>query len=271
MTPITDGEIDLFLSAIYHRYGYDFRSYSDNNKRNRLGICLAEMNVRDLAELSDRVLSDRDFFYETLNRLTITVTNLFRDPGFYRSLREKVLPLLHDKQGFKVWHAGCSSGEELFSLMMLLDEADLLEDAILYGTDINPEALRKAKLGIMGSDVIRRGAKAYHEAGGKQTIMDYFRVHHGYGLFQKNKKASLVFSVHNLASDSVFGEMQLIFCRNVLIYFNESLQNRALNLITESLAQGGFLCLGLQETLMFSSVDRFYDTIDAKHKIYRKK
>ncbi|RYZ53783.1 MAG: protein-glutamate O-methyltransferase CheR [Proteobacteria bacterium] len=240
MMEVTDGEIEVFFSAVFHRYGYDFRSYSQN-------------------------------FYETLNRLTITVTNLFRDPAFYRSLKDHVLPALAERKGFKVWHAGCSSGEELFSLMMLLAEADLLDEAILYGTDINPEALRRAKAGILGSDVIRKGARAYHDAGGQQTIMDYFRVNHGYGLFQKSKKANLVFSVHNLATDSAFGEMQLIFCRNVLIYFNEALRDRALELITESLSQGAFLCLGLQETLMFSSVDRFYDTIDSKHKIYRKK
>lgn len=268
---VSDGEIEVFLSALYHRYGYDFRSYSQNNKRNRIALCLAEMNVQNLSELSDKVLSDQNLFYETLNRLTITVTNLFRDPGFYRSLRDNVLPHLARMKAFKVWHAGCSTGEELFSLMMLLEEAKLIDNAVIYGTDINPEALRKAKLGILGSDVIRKGAKAYHEAGGSQTIMDYFRVNHGYGLFQKSKKSNLVFSVHNLASDSAFGEMQLIFCRNVLIYFNEALQNRALELITESLSPGAFLCLGLQETLMFSSVDRFYDTIDSKHKIYRKK
>ena len=162
-------------------------------------------------------------------------------------------------------------------MMILVEEAGLLDRSVFYGTDINPKALKKARSGIVTAESVRRGAKAYHEAGGHFTLTDYFRVNHGFGLFRRvpdwtgGRRPNVVISVHNLATDTSFGEMHVIFCRNVLIYFNEDLQNRALELITESLVSGGYLCLGIQETLMFSSVDSFYDTVDKKHKIYRKK
>lgn len=269
-TIASDKRIEEFYSALFERYGYDFRNYSSKNKRNRLLACLAESGIESLDELQDKACAESVFFFSMLNRLTITVTDLFRNPSFFHALQEKAFPELR-APSLKVWHPGCSSGEEVFSMAILLAEEGLLNRSILYGTDINPNALKKAKRAMLASEQIRLSTQNYYEAGGRYSLTRYFRVNHGFGLFTKIKDGNLVFSVHNLATDKSFNEMQLIVCRNVLIYFNEHLQNEALVLITDSLASGGFLCLGKHETLMFSAVEKEYDVVDGLNKIYRKK
>lgn len=268
---MNDQRIDAFYDAIFERYGYDFRNYSLRNKRNRLLACLADSGIHTLDEFQTLTCSETHFFFSVLSKLTITVTNLFRNPTFFRALREKVLPELSVQTALKIWHPGCSTGEEVFSMAILLAEEGLLESCVIYGTDINPGALRKAKSAMISCEQIRASAQNYYEAGGRESLTRYFHVHHGFGLFTKIKSGNMVFSVHNLATDKSFNEMQLIVCRNVLIYFNENLQNQALELMTDSLASGGYLCLGKHETLMFTAVERAYDLIDGFNKIYRKR
>jgi chemotaxis protein methyltransferase CheR len=181
-----------------------------------------------------------------------------------------VVPYLRERPAFKVWHPGCSSGEELISMAILLHEDDLLQNGILYGTDINPKALMHARRGVVAADVIRGSSGDYFAFGGKRSLAEYFYVNHGYGFFNLSRDRHIVFSEHSLVSDQSFGEMNLICCRNVLIYFGEEFRDRALRLITDSLRPGGFLCLGLHESLLFSAVEKKYRTVDAKHKIYRK-
>jgi len=198
------------------------------------------------------------------------VTEMFRDPFFYLSFRENVVPLLKTWPHFKVWHAGCATGEEVYSLAIVLKEEGLLERATLYATDFNDRSLSIAKEGIYDLDSLRKATESYQLAGGKKSFSLYYHAQYDAAAMDAELKKRLTFSNHNLASDHVFGDMQLILCRNVLIYFNRELQNRALGLFTESLVHGGFLCLGSKEELQFSSVRDEYVKLDPKAKIYKR-
>jgi len=268
---IEDIEIDLLLEAIYWRYGYDFRSYARASIERRTRQFLSVAGCASVSEMIPRVLRDEEFFSKLARYFSISVTQMFRDPLVYRAVREKVIPLLRTWPHFKVWHAGCATGEEVYSLAIVLKEENLYQRATIYATDFNDEALEQAREGVYEMEKMKEATHNYQQAGGKASFSEYYHARCGAAAMDAALKERIVFSSHNLASDSAFGEMHLVLCRNVLIYFNAELQNRALGLFTESLVHGGFLCLGTKEGLRFPEVNDQYETVDGKARIYKKK
>ena len=263
-------ELDLLLQAIHLKYGYDFRNYSKAHLRRRINQRLQLNGLRTISELQNRVLWDKSFFQTMIQDLSITVTEMFRDPEFYAVFRKKVVSDLKTYAHIKVWHAGCSTGEEVYSLAILLKEEDLLSKTRIYATDINKNALATAKQGIYSSKEMEQYARNYLEAGGKGKLSDYYISKYGSVLFDQSLIKNVVFADHNLVTDGVFAEINLVFCRNVLIYFDKYLQNKVLTLFSNSLAKRGYLCLGTKESLQFSEEENNYSVIDKKMKIYRK-
>jgi len=263
-------EIELLLEAIYQRYGYNFRSYARASIQRRTRQFLANSGCPSLSDLTAKVLRDEHSFSGLAQYLSITVTEMFRDPFVYRAIREQAVPLLRTWPHFKVWHAGCATGEEAYSLAILLEEEGLFKRATIYATDFNDSSLAKAREGIYPLDQVKAATKSYQESGGKASFSEYYHADYGAAAMDGSLKKRITFANHNLATDNSFGEMHLVFCRNVLIYFNRDLQNRALKLFTESLVHGGFLCLGTKEALQFTDVYGDYEPVDEKAKIYKK-
>jgi chemotaxis protein methyltransferase CheR len=263
-------EVDLLLEAIFRRWGYDFRLYARSSVIRRIRQFLSDNGFSKVSEIIPLVLYDREFFSKLIRYFSIPVTEMFRDPFVYGAVRENIIPLLRTWPHFKVWHAGCATGEEVYSLAILLREEGVYNRATIYATDFNDEVLDKAREGIYDMQRIREATKNYHEAGGKASFADYYHAKYNLAAMDSSLKERIVFSAHNLASDSVFGEMHLVFCRNVLIYFGRELQNRVLGLFTESLVHGGFLCLGTKEDLQFTDAGSQYQVIDKAARIYRK-
>jgi chemotaxis protein methyltransferase CheR len=268
---ILEIELRLFLEAVYLKYHYDFRRYAAASLKRRLALAVARFGCRSLSGLQERVLRDDEVFRELLSYLTITVSEMFRDPGFFRALREKVVPFLRTYPSFKVWVAGCSTGEEVYSLAILLREERLLERALIYATDINREALRRAEAGIYRLDRLACYSEAYRAAGGRASLSDYFTVGYGAAVFDKRLRKDIVFSDHSLVTDTVFAEVQLVTCRNVLIYFDPALQDRVIGLFRDSLCRKGFLGLGARETLNFSNYAADFNEFVREERIYRKR
>jgi chemotaxis protein methyltransferase CheR len=271
ITAEEDLEMKLLSEAIFRKYGYDFKNYAQASFKRRLMRACFKLNCGSLPELLHKVLTEPDFFARLLNELTVTVTELFRDPHFYFALRNEVVPYLRSYPEIKIWCAGCAAGEEVFSLAILFLEEGLYERSIFYGTDINPLVLKRAREGILPLDAIKDGTKNYFAAGGKRSLHNYYRAKYEAAIIDQNLRRQIVFSDHNLVTDRSFGEMQLIFCRNVLIYFNRELQSRVLKLFTQSLSNRGFLCLGMKENLNFSSVRDHFDEFCKAERIYRRK
>jgi chemotaxis protein methyltransferase CheR len=264
-------EIDLLLEALYQRYGYDFRSYARASIERRIRQFLSRSGCATVAEMIPRALHDRDFFSRLARRFSVSVTEMFRDPFVYRAIRDEVVPLLRTWPHFKVWCAGCATGEEVYSLAIVLREEGIYDRATIYATDFNDQALEKAREGVYKIAEMQEATRSYQQAGGKESFSKYYHARYDAAAMDGSLKARITFSGHNLASDRAFGEMHLVFCRNVLIYFNRVLQNRALGLFTESLVHGGFLCLGTKENLQFTDVAGSYKILDAKARIYKKK
>ena len=264
-------DLDLLLEAIVRRCGYDFRQYSRPSLVRRLSSRLASSNLTRLSEMIPLVLHDDRFLAQVVRACSITVTEMFRDPSFYLTLRRKVLPALEALETVKIWHAGCATGEEVYSLAILLKEEGLYDRARIYATDFNADALHAAQEGIYPLMSIRKGTGNYVAAGCRSSLSDYYHAQYGSAKMQDSLKTNIRFSHHNLATDGVFGEMNLILCRNVLIYFGPTLQDRALTLFADSLHPEGFLCLGTKETLDFSSVQADFDAVAILEKIYRHK
>lgn len=264
-------ELGLLLEAIYQRYGYDFRGYAPLSVSRRLGQLLVDRNLTSFLEAASKVLRDANFFHSVMPYFSVSVTALFRDPFFYAALSEKVIPRLRSWPHIKIWHAGCATGEEAYSHAILLQEAGVYERCILYATDISQPALDTAKAGIYSLEVIRKGTISYQTAGGRGPLSDYFHARYDAAIMDPALRRRMTFARHNLAMDTSFGEMQVIVCRNVLIYFTRVLQNKVLELFWESLALGGFLCVGDKESLMFSSVADRFEVVDEAARIYRKK
>lgn len=265
-----DIEVDLLLQAVYMKYGYDFRNYSKAHLKRRINQRVQLSGFNTISELQNKVLWDKVFFRSFLQDLSINVTEMFRDPEFYLAFREKVVSDLKTYARLKVWHAGCSTGEEVYSLAILLHEENLLDRTQIYATDFNKSVLETAKQGIYSKKDIYLYAKNYKEAGGKGKLSDYYTSKYGSVLFDKSLSKNIVFADHNLVTDSVFAEVNLIFCRNVLIYFDKFLQNKVLKLFTESLTKRGILCLGTKESLRFTDFEHNYALLDKKMKIYKK-
>lgn len=263
-------EIQLLLEAIHLKYGYDFRDYARASVKRRIIHRKNLANIATIAEMQHRLLHDIEFFERLLLDLSINVTEMFRDPTFYVALRQEVVPVLKTYPFIKIWHAGCSTGEEAYSMAILLKEEGLYDRTQIYATDFNDMVLQKAREGIYSIEHIKDYTLNYQRAGGKTTFVEYYTAHHNSILLDRSLKKNMVFANHNLETDGVFGEMHLILCRNVLIYFNRTLQNRVIHLFHESLCRSGILCLGSKETLRFSDDAHAFEEIVADEKIYKK-
>jgi chemotaxis protein methyltransferase CheR len=262
-------ELDLILVAIYQRYGYDFRQYSRASIKRRIEHHLAKTEFETMSELMSKILYDETLFQSLFFDISVTVTEMFRDPWFYLTLREKVIPFLKTFPFINIWHAGCATGEEVYSLAILLKEEQLYKRAHIYATDFNDAALEKAKARIYPLERIKEYTSNYQKAGGNNSFADYYRAQYQSVIFDAALQENITFANHNLATDSVFGEMHLILCRNVLIYFDRPLQDRVLSIFRDSLLYNGFLCLGSKETIHFSEVRKDFKEFAIKEKIYQ--
>lgn len=267
---ILDIEMSLLFQAVFLKYGYDFRNYSKAHLKRRIMHRLKISDLKTISELQNKVLWDREFFRVFIQDLSINVTEMFRDPEFYRSFRENIAPVLSTYPHIKIWNAGCSSGEEVYSLAILLKEENLLDRTRFYATDFNTHVLEVARQGIYRKQDMELYERNYAESGGKFALSDYYSSKYGSVIFDKTLSRNVVFADHNLVTDGVFAEVNLVFCRNVLIYFNKTLQNQVLHLFHNSLTKSGFLCLGTKESLRFMEVENLYSVIDKKNKIYKK-
>lgn len=264
-------EIDLLLEAIFRRSGYDFRNYSKAHIRRRILHHFATSGLDNISALQHKVLYDQGFLNKLLQELSIHVTEMFRDPSFFLAVRELVIPRLETYPFIKIWHAGCATGEEVYSMAIILKEEHLYRKTQIYATDFSEKALEKAKSGIVTKDVVKLYTANYQESGGKESFAQYYTAKYDYAKLSESLKEKIIFAEHNLAADSVFGEMNMIVCRNVLIYFDKVLQERVLNLFYESLCPGGLLCLGSKESLQFSCLSEKFSPLDKKEKIYMRK
>jgi chemotaxis protein methyltransferase CheR len=263
-------EIELLLEAVDRHYGFDFRGYALGSLRRRLWRQAAAEGVRSISGLQERVLHDPEAMERLLAGLSVNVTTMFRDPSFYVAFREQVVPLLRTYPFIRVWNAGCSTGEETYSLAILLEEEGLYERARIYATDFNAEVLRHARAGELPLDRMREYTQNYQRAGGTKEFSAYYSVETGMARLDERLSANVVFAQHNLASDRSFNEFNVILCRNVLIYFGRDLQRRVHRLFYDSLARFGMLALGQKETLRFTDVDDCYEELNAREKIYRR-
>lgn len=268
--PVFEIEVELVLEAIFRKYQYDFRSYSRASVRRRLQQAMRDLGLASLSLLQDRLLRDAALFGRLMQYLTVQVSEMFRDPTYFRAIREHVVPVLQTYPSINVWVAGCSSGEELWSLAILFEEEGLADRTVFYATDINAEALVTARGGVYDAGRLRGFGQNYLAAGGKRSLSDYYHAAYGKAKFDASLIRHSVFADHSLATDSVFQEAQLISCRNVLIYFDRELQDRAIGLFRDALARRGFLGLGSKETLQFSEHADVFEPVDRRERLYRK-
>lgn len=266
-----DIELAALLEAVQIKYGYDFRSYSRVSIKRRVMERLAKSSLPDISSLQHRVIHEPAFFEKLLQDFSINVTEMFRDPLFFLCLREKLIPCLSGMDQIKIWHAGCSSGEEVYSMAILLLESGIYNKCRLFATDFNGKILEAARDGIYHVKQIRQATRNYILAGGTGSFSDYYTARYDYALMTPSLRENMLFSTHNLVSDHPFGEMDIILCRNVLIYFNRELQNRVCDLLSRSLVGQGFLCLGSKESIRFAGCAEAFEDLDARHRIYRKK
>lgn len=267
---VEDLEIRLLLEALFQRYHYDFRSYARASIKRRLVQARDQMGFASLTALQDSLLHEPATLGRLLGYLTVQVSEMFRDPGYFRALREKVVPHLRTYPSLKVWVAGCSHGEEVYSLTILFREEGLEDRTIFYATDINPAALKAAEAGVYPLDQLKKFTANHQKSGGRSSLSDYYTADYGRAIFDKSLRSRVVFSDHSLVTDAVFGEMHLISCRNVLIYFDRALQDRAIGLFRDSLARKGFLGLGSKESLRFSKHAGAFADFSREEKIYQR-
>lgn len=269
--PVEDIEIHLLLEALFRRYHYDFRHYARASIKRRLRQAREQLGFASLSELQDALLHDEGVVTRLLDYLTVQVSEMFRDPGYFRAIREKVIPHLRTYPSLKFWIAGCSGGEELYSFAILLREEGLLDRTLLYATDINPAALETAQKGIYALDRLAAFTRNHQHSGGKTSLSDYYTTAYGRAVFDKKLRERVVFSDHSLVTDAVFAECQFISCRNVMIYFDRALQDRAVGLFRDSLSRRGFLGLGSKETLRFSDHANAFSEFVREEKIYQRR
>jgi chemotaxis protein methyltransferase CheR len=266
-----DIELTLLLEAIYLKYQHDFRHYAMSSLRRRLTQALDEFGLTTLSQLQDRIMRSGADFARLFQYLTVQVSDMFRDPAYFLALRQQVMPVLRTYPSIKVWVAGCSTGEELWSLKILFDEEDLTERTLFYATDISPDALTRAEAGIYALDRIAGFTQNYLAAGGKRSLSDYYHAAYGGARFAGALKDRVVFADHSLSTDEVFLEAHLVSCRNVMIYFDRALQDRALGLFQRALVRRGFLGLGSKESLRFSNQHEAFDEFCPRERIYQKR
>jgi len=263
-------ELKLLVDAIFLKYGYDFRNYGQAHLKRRILHRQAIEGIGSITEMTRQVIYDQDFFDRLLLDMSINVTEMFRDPSFYLALREYVIPKLKTYPFLKIWHAGCASGEEVYSMAILLKEEGMYDKVQLYATDFNQIILKKAREGIYPVNLIKDYTNNYQKAGGKNSFADYYSASYDSVLIKADLKKNIVFADHNLVLDGVFGEMNMIICRNVLIYFNSKLQEHVTKLFLDSLVHGGFLGLGSKESLRFSKYSQHFKEVVKNEKIYQK-
>lgn len=266
---LQDIEVRLFVQAMQLRYGYDFSGYSPASFKRRVRSATEHFGLATISQLTDRLLHDETLLTRLIARLSVPVTEMFRNPEVFRQLREDVLPWLSSFPRFNVWQAGCASGEEVYSLAILLEEAGLYDRALIYATDFNEHALDRAREGIYAARDARLFSENYQRAGGGGSLSDYYVAGYDHIKLDAGLKRNISFANHNLAADGVFCEAHLILCRNVLIYFSDSLKDRVLRLFRDSLARGGYLCLGNKESLIFSALADEFKPVSSGHACYR--
>jgi chemotaxis protein methyltransferase CheR len=267
---IEEVEIDLLLEGIFRVYGYDFREYARPSLIRRISRCMTEFRVETVSALQDKVLHEREVIERLYQMLVINVTSMFRDPSFYVAFRTEIVPRLRTYPFVRIWHAGCASGEEVYSMAILLQEEGLYERCRIYATDLSPLALTQARSGTFPLKFMKSNTANYLQAGGKDSFSRFYSAEFDTAVFRPELNRHMVFAQHNLVTDGSFNEFNVILCRNVLIYFNKTLQDRVQKLFHESLVMFGILALGRQETLKFSEVEKRYEAVDPEVKIYRK-
>ena len=263
-------EIELLLEGVFRHYGFDFRAYAYASIRRRIWKRVESEGLRTVSQLQARILHDQDAMERLLLDLSVNVTAMFRDPRCYREFRERVVPLLRTYPFIRIWHAGCSTGEEVFSMAILLEEEGLYDKTRIYATDINDMVLQRARQGIFPLERMQEYTDHYIKAGGTRSFSEYYTAKYDGALFAPSLSRNIVFSQHNLVTDRSFSEFHVIFCRNVLIYFEKPLQNHVHKLFYESLVTFGVLALGSKETLKFSEYAPCYERLSATEKLYRK-
>ncbi|HKG21599.1 MAG TPA: protein-glutamate O-methyltransferase CheR [Blastocatellia bacterium] len=263
-------EIKLLLEGVYLHYGYDFREYAPASFKRRLSDFARSENLKSLSQLQDRILHDPACFERFIVALTVNVTAMFRDPSFYLAFRAKVVPMLKTYPFIRIWHAGCSTGEEVYSMAILLMEEGIYDRCRIYATDLNESVLKRAKDGIFPLQFMQNYIGNYLKAGGKSSLSEYYTANYDNAIFRSSLRDNIVFSQHNLVTDSSFNEFNVILCRNVLIYFNQVLQKRVHNLFYESLGLFGILGLGHKETISYSPHEERYQALEAGEKLYRR-
>src|SRR5438067_5832955 len=263
-------EINLLAEGIYQHYGFDFRDYAQPSLRRRIWKRIYAEGLSTISGLQEKVLHDPACMERLLLDLSINTTAMFRDPTFYLTFREKVVPLLRTYPFVRIWHAGCSTGEEVYSMAILLTEEGLYDRCRIYATDINESVLQKAKSGIFPIATMQENTSNYISGGGTGTFSDYYTARYDYAIFRPSLRENVVFAQHNLVTDASFNQFNVIFCRNVLIYFNNALQDRVQKLFLDSLETFGILGLGKKETIKYSSVTDNYEVIDEQERLYRR-
>ena len=267
---LIDIEIKLLMDGVCQVYGYDFREYAEASLRRRLIQWLSGSGFATFSLAQSQLLRDRVFFDSLLRGITVNVSEMFRDPAFFKAIREYVVPHLRTYPFIKIWHAGCATGEEAYSMAILLLEEGFKGRFRIYATDINEEVIRKAQEGIYPLKELQHFTRNYQQAGGTGSFSDYYTARYEHAILSPSLRENIVFAAHNLAVDGDFGEMNLILCRNVMIYFKQPLKERVLGLFDCSLAQGGYLCLGTKESLYQRQIAGHYEAITARMQIYRK-
>ncbi|NBW07133.1 MAG: protein-glutamate O-methyltransferase CheR [Caulobacteraceae bacterium] len=268
---LEDLEIQLLLEALFQRYHYDFRDYSRASIKRRILQARDQMGYPSISALQADVLHTPDLLPRLLGYLTVQVSEMFRDPPYFRALRDVVAPHLRTFPSLKVWVAGCSHGEEVYSLAILFKEEGLFDRTLFYATDINPDALRAAEAGVYALDRIRKFTENHQRSGGRSSLSDYYTADYGRAVFDKSLRSRVVFADHSLVTDAVFAEVQFVSCRNVMIYFDRDLQDRAIGLFRDALPRGGVLGLGSRESLRFSRHADAFTEMAGPEKIYRKR
>lgn len=263
-------ELQLLLDAIYALSGYDFREYNHSSILRRIEHRRRLEQLPTITHLTAEIIHNEPLLHTVLNDFSINVTEMFRDPLFFRTLRNDVLPKLAHLKRIRIWHAGCATGEEAYSMAILLKEQGLLERATIYATDMNEQVLSRAKEGAFSLQKMQDYTKNYLLAGGEEAFSDYYKTEQNRAIFHQTLRDAITFAQHNLVTDQSFQEFDMILCRNVLIYFSVPLQHKVQKLFYESLAQGGYLGLGDKETIQFTPIARYYHAIDAAERIYQK-
>jgi len=269
-TNLEEIEINLLLTAVKDRYGYDFQQYERESIKRRIKYFLQSTNHKHISQIIPGILHNENILNSFIYSLSVPFTEMFRDPLFFHILRNKIFPELNKNPYLKIWHAGCASGEEVYSTAILLKEEGLYEKSIIFATDFNDSALKQAKKAVYNLKDMQKYTKNYINSGCKDSFSTYYLADYDAAVLDSSLREKIIFANHNLVTDDCFGEMHMIFCRNVMIYFNNVLKEKVFLLLNQSLLTGGYLCLGTKESLQFSNIYKNYSIVDKEYKIYKK-